>query len=109
MPNVLGVAATAPKDCWALDPTTDLDWPAPYTDFGQRVIDLAAPGGKIMGPLRNWSRWKGSRYPACVFDMVLSTSTCFGPRDVGSRSKGPGTSPAGRASPPRTWRAWRPW
>jgi len=79
LPNVLGVAATAPQGCWALDPTTDLDWPAPYTDFGQRVIDLAAPGGKFVGTPLEVVTLEGLTLPACVFDMVLSTSSCFGP------------------------------
>ena len=79
LPNVLGVAATAPQGCWALDPTTDLDWPAPYTDFGQRVIDLAAPGGKFVGTPMEVVTLEGLTLPACVFDMVLSTSSCFGP------------------------------
>ena len=82
MPNVLGVAATAPQGCWALDPTTDLDWPAPYTDFGQRVIDLAAPGGKFVGTPLDVVTLEGLTLPACVFDMVLSTSSCFGPARV---------------------------
>jgi subtilisin family serine protease len=80
MPGVIGVAATAPKDCWALDPTVDLDWPAPYTDYGQRVIDLAAPGGNLdftlpFEPVTS----AGITQPAFVFNMVISSSTSFGP------------------------------
>ena len=79
MPNVLGVAATAPEGCWALDPTTNLDWPAPYTDYGQRVIDLAAPGGKFVGSPLQVVTLGELTLPACVFDMVVGPTTCFGP------------------------------
>jgi subtilisin family serine protease len=88
MPNVLGVAATAPKGCWALDPTTDLDWPAPYTNFGQRVIDLAAPGGKMTGTPAQLVTLEGVTVPACVFDTVISPSTCFGPPGASFEKQG---------------------
>jgi subtilisin family serine protease len=43
-PHVLSISATAPY-CWACDFTANLDEPAHYTDYGQSVIDFAAPGG----------------------------------------------------------------
>jgi subtilisin family serine protease len=90
------VAATAPQGCWALDPTTNLDWPAPYTDFGQRVIDLAAPGGKLVGTPMELVTLGELTLPACVFDMVIVPSTCFGPAHVlekqGTWTYGTGTS-----------------
>lgn len=42
-PHVLAISALAPKG-FALG-ATDFDDPASYTDFGQSVIDFAAPGG----------------------------------------------------------------
>lgn len=80
LPGVVGVAATAPMECWALDPTVDLDWPAPYTDYGQRVIDLAAPGGCFDPTLPGeFVTLSGATFRAFAFNMVLSTSTNIGP------------------------------
>lgn len=45
-PNVLSISATGPLG-WAIDPSTDLDVPAFYTNFGQSTIDFAAPGGNV--------------------------------------------------------------
>jgi len=80
LPGVIGVAATAPKDCWALDPTVNVDYPAPYTCYGQRVVDLAAPGGNLDFGLP-WVpvTQAGVTQPAFVFNMVITSSTCFGP------------------------------
>ena len=80
LPGVVGVAATAPKECWAFDPTVNLDWPAPYTSYGQRVIDLAAPGGNLDFALP-WQpvTLAGITQPAFVFNMVITSSTSFGP------------------------------
>jgi len=88
LPNVLGVAATAPQGCWALEPTTDLDWPAPYTDYGQRVIDLAAPGGKFVGTPLDVVTLGELTLPACVFDMVVGPTTCFGPHGAPFEKQG---------------------
>jgi subtilisin family serine protease len=80
LPGVVSVAATAPMECWALDPTVDLDWPAPYTDYGQRVIDLAAPGGNLDPTLpSDLVTLSGVTARAFAFNMVLSTCTNFGP------------------------------
>jgi len=80
LPGVLGVAATTPLECWALDPTVDLDWPAPYTNYGQRVIDLAAPGGNLDPTLpSDLVTRSGLTLRAFAFNMVLSASTNFGP------------------------------
>jgi lantibiotic leader peptide-processing serine protease len=43
-PHVLAVSATAPEG-WCLNPSTDLDIKASYTNLGQSLIDFAAPGG----------------------------------------------------------------
>jgi subtilisin family serine protease len=97
LPGVIGVAATAPKDCWALDPTVDLDWPAPYTDYGQRVIDLAAPGGNLDWTLPTEVVTRsGVTAVALAFNMVISSSTSFGPagdfEKKGTWNFGSGTS-----------------
>jgi subtilisin family serine protease len=44
LPHVFAVAATGPRG-WGSDPSTDLDLHACYSNYGQSVIDLAAPGG----------------------------------------------------------------
>ena len=80
LPHVIAVSATGPID-WALNPMTDPDLPASYTDYGQSVIDLAAPGGH--GDTRHVSPCTvdGITLPCFAFDMVLSTSTRFAPTD----------------------------
>jgi subtilisin family serine protease len=79
LPHVIAVSATGPIG-WALNPATDLDLPASYTDYGQKIIDLAAPGGNG-GDLTklNWDPCTvgGITLPCFVFDMVLSTSSRF--------------------------------
>lgn len=72
MPHVLSTAATGPMG-WALDPTVDLDVPAFYTNYGQSVIDLAAPGGNIDFDLYFAGTMCGLN-PCWAFDLVLSTS-----------------------------------
>jgi subtilisin family serine protease len=64
MANVIQVSATGPLG-WALNPGTNLDVPAYYTNYGQSAIDLAAPGGNIdFNILNNNGPW--------FIDMVLS-------------------------------------
>ncbi|HYU61548.1 MAG TPA: S8 family serine peptidase [Solirubrobacterales bacterium] len=46
LPHVIAVAATGPRG-WGSDPTTNLDLPACYSNYGQSVVDLAAPGGNV--------------------------------------------------------------
>jgi subtilisin family serine protease len=60
--HALSTSATAPYG-WIYDITTDLDVPSHFTNFGQSVIDFAAPGGDYDHP------------GAYVYDMVLSTSS----------------------------------
>jgi len=59
--NAISISATAPYG-WAWDFATNLDEPASYTNFGQSVIDFAAPGGDFDFPDNFW--W---------WDMVMST------------------------------------
>ena len=45
-PHVISVAATGPLR-WIKNPATNLDLPAFYSNHGQSVIDLSAPGGNL--------------------------------------------------------------
>ncbi|MCI0464792.1 MAG: S8 family serine peptidase [Gemmataceae bacterium] len=93
LPHVISVSATGPLG-WGRDHSTDLDLPASYTNYGQSVIDLAAPGG-YGDPVHDREPFTvdGVTLPfAYVFDMVLSTSTQF--------------SPVGPYEPEGTW-DWR--
>jgi len=79
LPGVVAVSATAPSDCWALDHSVYLDWPAPYTDCGQRVINLAAPGGVFDLNLPGYLiTLEGVTLRALAFNLVISTSSNFG-------------------------------
>jgi len=60
--NALSVSATGPIG-WIFDYTTDLDVLAPYSNYGQKVIDFAAPGG--LYELFDSPGWQ--------YDMVFST------------------------------------
>lgn len=77
LPHVISVSATSPVG-WALDPSTNLDLAASYTDYGQSIIDLAAPGGDwvLSFPVITLM---GITAPCGVFDMVLSSSTQYDP------------------------------
>ncbi|CAA9589296.1 MAG: serine alkaline protease (subtilisin E) [uncultured Truepera sp.] len=80
--NVLTISATGPEG-WALDQSTDLDTPAFYTNYGQSVIDFAAPGGDVDFDLRPGGVANRANWPVCtvegvtnycyIFDLVLST------------------------------------
>lgn len=80
--NVLTISATGPEG-WALDPSTDLDTPAFYTNYGQSLIDFAAPGGDVDFDLRPGGIANRANWPVCtvegvtdycyIFDLVLST------------------------------------
>ncbi len=78
-PNVLAISATAPEGFAVGYPfgATDFDDPASYTDFGQSVIDFAAPGGDARLPgsaVCSIPRIpSGSIVAPCfVFDFVIS-------------------------------------
>jgi subtilisin family serine protease len=74
LPGVLAVAATGPIG-WADDPDTNLDLPAWYTNYGQSVIDIAAPGGNPDFTRTAFRTLEGITRRSYVFDMVLSTSS----------------------------------
>ena len=62
--HVLSISATGPVG-WIFDQTTDLDVPAIYTNYGQSVVDFAAPGGNVDPNLYPNGPW--------FYDCVLST------------------------------------
>lgn len=72
--HAISISATGPEG-WALDPGTDLDTPAFYTNYGQSVIDFAAPGGDVDFDLFD----SGTACtvvvvaPCWAFDLVFST------------------------------------
>jgi lantibiotic leader peptide-processing serine protease len=70
--NVLAVSATAPVG-WIVDPSTSLDLPTSYTNFGQSFVDFAAPGGDWMYPGSEDCLLGELFVPCWVFDMVFST------------------------------------
>ena len=83
-PHVVTVAATGPQ-CWAADAGADLDTPAFYTNFGQSIVDLSAPGGNIdfdlleSGAVCTVSSGPVAiTLPCWVFDGVLSTAPVKG-------------------------------
>jgi lantibiotic leader peptide-processing serine protease len=78
LPHVIAVSATGPHG-WGSDPTTSLDVPACYSNYGQSVVDLAAPGGNIDCSLPfppPPSAWGGFCtvvifFPCFAFDLVV--------------------------------------
>jgi lantibiotic leader peptide-processing serine protease len=76
LPHAIAVAATGPRG-WGSDPRTDLDLHACYSNYGQSVVDLAAPGGNIdcslpFPPPLPWS-WCTVvvTLPCWAFDLVV--------------------------------------
>jgi lantibiotic leader peptide-processing serine protease len=73
LPQVIQVSATGPSG-WKLNLDTNLDLSAPYTDYGQSAIDLAAPGGLSPQPHPTRSYWPldpSINPPDWAFDLVL--------------------------------------
>ncbi len=73
--HVVSISATGPEG-WGVDPDTDLDTPAYYTNYGQSVIDFAAPGGDVDFDLLDSGQLctvAGLTRPCYVFDFVFST------------------------------------
>jgi len=78
-PNVISVSATAPIG-WATDPgNIFLDNPASYSNYGQSVIDFAAPGGDFVYPGEESCTIAGLTRPCWVFDLVFSTGSNLNP------------------------------
>lgn len=79
LPNAISISATGPEG-WAVDPTTDLDTQAIYTNYGRSGIDFAAPGGDyevIYNDPDVGFQDCGGR-PCYVFDFVFSTGSNYG-------------------------------
>ncbi|MFV0306198.1 MAG: S8 family peptidase [Desertimonas sp.] len=72
--GVISISATAPTG-WAADPTTNLDSPASYTNFGRSVIDFSAPGGDLQYPGEEDCTVAGITRACFVFDLVFSTGS----------------------------------
>lgn len=73
--HAVSISATGPLG-WAVDPSTDLDVPAFYTNFGRSVIDFAAPGGNVDFDLQDSGDLciVGPVINVCwAFDLVFST------------------------------------
>jgi subtilisin family serine protease len=76
--HVISISATGPTG-WAVDPSTDLDVLASYSNYGQSRIDFAAPGGDGMYPDVNAiSTIGGIMQYSWVFDMVFAPSNRVG-------------------------------
>jgi lantibiotic leader peptide-processing serine protease len=71
--NVIGVSATNPIG-WAPDLLDeDLDNFALYSNFGSKLVDVAAPGGDYRSTTKNNCTINNQTKPCGVFDMVIST------------------------------------
>jgi subtilisin family serine protease len=72
-PHVISISATAPIG-WATDPgNIFLSNLASYSNYGQSVIDFAAPGGDYVYPGNELCEIAGIERPCWVFDFVFST------------------------------------
>lgn len=75
--HVLAISATAPIG-WAVDPSVTLDNLASYSNFGNSIIDFAAPGGDFVYPGNENCTVVLTR-PCWVFDLVFSTGSNLNP------------------------------
>jgi subtilisin family serine protease len=75
--EVLSISATAPIG-WAVDPTVTLDNLASYSNYGNSVLDFAAPGGDFIYPGDELCIVVLLR-PCWVFDLVFSTGSNLNP------------------------------
>ena len=77
--NGIAISATAPIG-WATNPATaSYDYFASYSNYGQSVINLAAPGGDSAYPGNESCTVGGLVRPCWVFDLIIS------PAAVGNR------------------------
>ena len=71
--NVISISATTPLN-WAGDPANaDFSYLASYSNYGQKAIDFAAPGGSVDYPGNEGCVVAGLARPCWVFDLVFST------------------------------------
>jgi len=74
-PGILSISATAPVG-WGVNPQTDLDVPAYYSNFGTGRISFAAPGGSddyFLVSSTQTCTVAGLTRPCWVLDYVFST------------------------------------
>ena len=77
--HVISISATAPIG-WATDPgNIFLDNLASYSNYGQSIIDFAAPGGDAVYPGNESCTIAGLTRPCWVFDLVFSTGSNLNP------------------------------
>lgn len=79
-PKVISVSALGPLG-WAVDPETNLDEQAFYTNYGLSSIDFSAPGGNIDFDLADSGALctvAGLLRPCYAFDLVFSTGSANG-------------------------------
>jgi subtilisin family serine protease len=80
-PGFISISATTPVG-WAADPSTNLDVPASYTNYGVYAIDFAAPGGDTLYPgeeICTVGVLAPLTRPCWVFDLVFSTGSNLNP------------------------------
>ena len=92
LPHVITVSATGPLG-WVHDPTTNLDVPADYTNYGQSAIDFAVPGGNVDFDLLNSGEELHRQLPSRV--MLRSGAEEASLRRTAGRTRATGR--AGRA------------
>lgn len=85
-PYVAGISATAPRG-WAKKPSTFLDHPASYSNYGLSVVNFAAPGGDLTETVTGDCTVAQLELPCSYFDLIIST-------DDGGWSFAAGTSAA---------------
>ncbi len=69
---MMSISATRPIG-WAIDPSTDLDLPATYSNYGQNKIDFAGPGGDADFTVPGTCVVASISRSCWVFDLVFST------------------------------------
>jgi subtilisin family serine protease len=77
LPNVVTVSALAPEG-WAVDPTTNLDPLASYSNYGTTAISFGAPGGDGRLPGTALCQVGPVVQQCWVFDLVFSTTSRTG-------------------------------
>jgi lantibiotic leader peptide-processing serine protease len=65
--KVIAVSATGPVG-WILNPSADLDTFAPYSNYGKKLVDFAAPGGNPSYALQ---------YPYCIYPLLGFPIPCY--------------------------------
>lgn len=71
--KVLAISATGPSG-WILNPATNLDLFAPYSNYGKKLVDFAAPGGDPTFLDQNPTciiDYGGFPIPCGFFDLVI--------------------------------------